>query len=117
MLMSRSCHHLWEISAAFRVGNCMLIAKPRGQGQAPFDVPSILDFNDFGDVASYRDHAMNAAHALLRFGATQNQEIDVAVHNFADAAIPSVRASPVPRPHPAHCSISASAHTIRFTTL
>jgi hypothetical protein len=71
----------------------MLIAKPRGQGQAPYDVPSLLDFKDFGDVASYRDHAKYAAHALLRFGDVQDQEISVAVHNFADAAIPSVRFS------------------------
>lgn len=68
----------------------MLIVKPRGQGMAPYDVPSILDFNEFGDVEAYRDHAPLAAHSLQRFGDTDSQEISVAVHNFADAATESV---------------------------
>lgn len=68
----------------------MLIAKPRGQGQAPYDVPSILNFNEFGDVEAYRDHSTHAAQSLLRVGEPQSHEIMVAVHNFVDAAIPSV---------------------------
>lgn len=68
----------------------MLIAKPRGQGQAPYDMPSILDFTEFGDVDAYRDHAKRAAHSLLRVGDVKSQEISVAVHNFEDSAIQSV---------------------------
>lgn len=69
----------------------MLIVKPRGQGRAPYDVPSILDFNEFGDVEAYRDHATHAAHWLQQVGDAAGQEISVAVHNFADAAMESVR--------------------------
>jgi hypothetical protein len=69
----------------------MLFAKPLGQGQAPYDVPSILDFNDFADVEGFRDHSTYSSRSLLRVGDIQIHDISVAVHNFAEAAIPSVR--------------------------
>ena len=69
----------------------MLIVKPRGQGTAPYDVPSMLDFNDFGDLEAFRDHAPRAARSLLRVGQQPDQQLYVAVHNYPDSPLPSVR--------------------------
>lgn len=98
------CRSAWrDVGDVYRVGNCMLIAKPRAQGQAPYDSPSILDFNDFGDVEGYRDHSRLTAHSLRHVGPLQNQEISVAVHNYADAAILSVRSDS--REHHQQCNM------------
>jgi hypothetical protein len=77
---------------ACRRGNCMLIAKPRGaDALAPFDAPSLVDFEQYGDAQAYRDHSRFAARVLmLNTPSPAGTEVAVGVHNYAGGGVVTV---------------------------
>eukprot|EP00892_Ulva_mutabilis_P011646 jgi/Ulvmu1/8854/UM049_0036.1 len=72
-------------------GSCLLVVKPEGVGEAPYDVPSRLDLQEFADVQSYINHGRRAAR-LLQLAPSANPAatpptIFVSVLSFTDALL------------------------------
>lgn len=75
------------------------MVKPEGAGEAPRDLPSLVDLQEFADVQSYVDHSAGQSR-MLQLAASANLDVPppavfVSILSFSGALLAGVRP---PRP-------------------